>query len=269
MKKRTYAREITKEYLKKLGVEHVSEDGKTVIANGKEVKLRELYSGKRPYFNVQFHDPELYASIPKEERKSHSGVVNVGVHILNFVWNNQDKPQGLVVDHIDNNPLNNHISNLQLSTCKNNVTKDRNRPPRIVRMPKYITLEKIESKLAYYTDLYEKAKAEHDADTVHKLRSSLSDWNAKKRMFLENPEKYTKPVIEVVEHECHARAAKKRELKLEIDRAHRFYQELREAYGKDDPIVYQYWGEWKMAIARYKWFCAETETLAKQSAKLY
>lgn len=260
MKRRTYAREISKEYLKSLGVESVSEDGLTIIVDGKTAKLRQAYSGKRPYFNVLFYDPEIRQAVPKEERKSSTGQLLIGVHILNFVWNTGiTKPQGLVVDHIDNNSLNNHISNLQLSTCKENVTKDRNKSQRIVRMPKYITLEKIESKLAYYTDLYEKAKAEHDADTAHKLRSSLSDWNAKKRQFLENPEKYTKPVKEVVEHECHARAAKRKELKYEIDRAHRFYQELKEAYGENDPIVYQYWGEWKMAIVRYKMFCNENK----------
>lgn len=259
MKKRTYAREITKDYLKKLGVEHVSEDGLTVIVKGEKLNLRETYSGKRPYLNVQLYDHDLRMSIPKEERTSSSGQFTIGIHVLNFVWNNQDKPQGLVIDHVDNNSLNNHISNLQLSTVKVNVTKDRNKPPRVVRMPKYITLEKIEQKLSHYTELYEQAKKDHDADTAHKLRGSLSDWNAKKRQFLEDPEKYTKPVIEVVEHECHARAEKRRALKKEIDVAHRFYQELAEAYGKDDFITKQSWYEWKLAIAKYKMFCNETK----------
>lgn len=258
MKKRIYAKEITKDYLKKLGVEYVSEDGLTVIVKGTPAKFRKTYSGKRPYFNVQFHDPDLYASVPKEERKASSGQVTIGVHVLNFVWNKEPiKPQGLVVDHKDNNSTNNHKDNLRLVTVKLNVTKDRNRPPRIVRMPKYITLEKIESKLAHYYELYEQAKADHDADTTHKLRSSLSDWNAKKRMFLEDPDKYTKP--KSPEHECHARAIKRKELKREVDRAHRFYQEIKEAYGKDDEITYKYWGEWKLAVAKYYAFCEETK----------
>lgn len=259
MKKRTYAREITKEYLKKLGVEYVSEDGLTVIVKGKTITNfgKPAYSGNRPYYKLQFHDPDLYASVPKEERKSASGQVPIGIHILNFVWNKQDKPQGLVVDHIDNNSINNHIDNLQLSTVKLNVTKDRNRPPKVVRMPKYITLEKIESKLAHYYGLYEQAKEDHDADTAHKLRSSLSDWNAKKRQYLEDPDKYTKP--KSPEHECHARALKRKELKREVDRAHRFYQEIKEAYGKDDEITYKYWGEWKLAVAKYYAFCEETK----------
>ena len=260
MKKRTYAREINKEYLKKLGVEHVSEDGSTVIVNGVAAKLRKAYSGKRPYLNVQFYDPEVRQSIPKEERTRTSGQVLIGLHILNYVWNNQDKPQGLVIDHIDNNSLNNHISNLQLSTVKVNVTKDRNIPPRVVKMPKYITLEKIEQKLRYYTELYEQAKKDHDAKAAHKLRTSLSDWNAKKRQFLEDPEKYTKPTKEVVEHECHARAEKRRALKKNINSAHRFYQELADAYGNDDSIVKKYWYEWKLAIAEYKMFCDETKS---------
>lgn len=259
MKTRTYAREITKDYLIKCGVENVTEDGLTVVVKGKPINFNRAYSGQRPYDNVQLYDTDLRMSVPKEERKSYTGQFRLGVHIINYVWNVADKPAGYVVDHIDNNSLNNHVSNLQLLTPRENVNKEKERPLRVVKMPKYITEEKINTKLAYYTDLYEQAKQDKDADKVHKLRSYISQWRAKQRMFLENPELYTKPVEVRPEHECHARAAKRKELKKEVDRAHRFYQEVKEAYGEEDEITYKYWGEWKLAVAEYYGFCKENK----------
>ena len=51
------------------------------------------------------------------------------VHQLVAVTFLNHKPcgfNGLIVDHIDNNPLNNKLSNLQLTTNRHNVSKDKN-----------------------------------------------------------------------------------------------------------------------------------------------
>lgn len=260
MKERTYAREITKEYLKSLGLEHVSEDGNTFIVKGKQVKTFRTYSGNRPYENLQLYDTDLRFSCPKEERSSSTGQVRIGAHVANYVWNVADKPQGLVVDHIDNNSLNNHVSNLQLLTPRENVNKEKDRPPRTVQMPKYITEEEILRKLEGYESAYEQAKKDHDADGAHKLRSYISLWRAKHRQYLEDPEKYTKPnksAKKVAEHECHARAEKRRALQANIDSARKYYKEAAEAYGNNDPYVKQLWGEWKLAIAMLHGFKEE------------
>jgi hypothetical protein len=251
MKHRTYAREITKEYLKKCGVESVDENGRLIIVKGKEAKQFAMPSGNKEYMYIRLYDHDKRMAIPKEERKSSTGQVNLGVHIINYVWNVADKPQGLVVDHIDNNSINNHISNLQLLTPRENVNKELNKPPRIVKMPKYTSEAEILKKLESYEQKYEQAKADHDQSAAHTLRSRLSEWRAKHRIFLENPEKYTRPekVKKVVEHECHARADKRRELQANIDSTRKFYQQMLEAYGKDDKITEQAWGEWKLAIA--------------------
>lgn len=47
--------------------------------------------------------------------------VLMAVNFLNHVPNTNN----MVVDHIDNNPLNNHLSNLQIITTRENTSKDR------------------------------------------------------------------------------------------------------------------------------------------------
>lgn len=262
MKERIYAREITKDYLKKCGVEEVKEDGRTITIKGKAQTPFPMNSGNKQYMYVRLYDPDLRAAVPKEERSTNTGQFNLGVHILNYVWNVADKPQGLVVDHIDNNPINNHISNLQLLTPRENVNKDKDKPPRVVQMPKYITEEEILKKLEGFEIAYEQAKQDHDATAAHRLRCQLSLWRAKHRQYLENPEKYKRPELKatkVTEHDCHARADKRKELQDNIDKARKFYHEVRDVYGKDDPYVKQLWGEWKMAIAALYAFKEETK----------
>jgi hypothetical protein len=262
MKSRIYAREITKEYLKKLGVEHVSEDGMTIIVKGKELTPHSYYSGKRHYKGVNLYDPAIRESIPKEERNSSSGQFRLGVHIANYVWNVADKPAGMVIDHIDNNSINNHISNLQCITPKENVNKDKDSDLhiRVVYMPQYITEEEILRKLEGYSLAYEEAKKNHDAKAAHLMRCNISNWRAKHRQYLESPEKYAKP--KKVEHDCHARAEKRRELQANIDSARKYYKEALDAYGKDDEYVKKLWGEWKLAIAMLHGFKEETKKTA-------
>ena len=42
---------------------------------------------------------------------------------LVYVWHKGDIPEGMVVDHIDNNPFNNSVENLQLLTPEENLAK--------------------------------------------------------------------------------------------------------------------------------------------------
>ena len=260
--RKPYAREVSKEYLQKLGVEYVSKDGTLVIVKGQVAKLipaKNSKKGDRQYFNVRLYD----------DNHEH---FDAGIHVLNFVWNSgKTKPAGMVVDHIDNDASNNDISNLQCITVRENLAKEKanwnvKETPCQLNKPRSF----YEEKLAKYEALYEEAKANHDADKAHKLRANISQCRARLRYYdnhIEEAEvlQTEQEEAEARKREYHERAQKVKELKAKVDSARKYYKEIARAYGKDDPIVYQYWGEWKLAIAMLHGFQASYH---KQSAKL-
>lgn len=265
--RRPYAGEITKEYLKKLGLEYVSTDGTIVIKNGKQVAINVSDKTKKPYGLVNFYDPEIRQSVPMEERIAYTGNLNLGVHVLNYVWNTGNtKPEGMVVDHIDNDPTNNELSNLQLLTQGENTAKERDNWY-IYELKCKLNKPRsfYENKLKGYEMAYEQAKKDHDAEGAHQLRSNISQTRARLRYYDSHIAEVTsikeaKEVEEARKREYHERAAKKRELKANIDSTRDYYKKLREVYGKDDPYVQKVWGEWKLAIAMYQGFCKEYKT---------
>lgn len=266
--RRPYAGEITKEYLQKLGVEHVSTDGTVVIKKGEQVNINFNDKAKKSYGLVTLYDPELRQSVPMEERNRSTGNIILGVHVLNYVWNKEDKPLGLVIDHKDNDPRNNDLSNLQMITQGENIAKERANWNTYelkckLNKPRSFYQEKLEA----YLLANEEAKKAGDAEASHKLRSNISQIRARLRY-------YDNHILEALElqkaqeedearkREYHERALKKKDLKANVESARKLYKELKAAYGEDDPIVEQYWGEWKLAIAMYYGFCAKTNSEA-------
>ena len=243
--RRPYAGEVTKDYLQSLGVQYVSPSGNIVIKDDQPVTISFSSKAKRPY-----------------------GMVNIGaeapisVHVLNYVWNKADKPLGMVIDHIDNNPSNNDISNLQCITQRENSLKEN---------PTWNTKEikcKLnkprsfyEDKLNGYLDAYEKAKEEHNAELAHMLRINITHTRGRLRYYdshiLEAEQiKLEKEKELAQKQKYHEDAAKKKELKLAVDSARKYYKQICEAYGKDDEYALKLWGEWKLAIAMYHGFCS-------------
>ena len=259
--RRPYAGEVTKAYLKqKLGIEHVSTDGAVVICKGKQLNISISKRTKKPYGNVTLYDPEIRAAVPKEERNSYTGNISIGIHVLNYVWNVADKPEGMVIDHIDNDPTNNDVSNLQMMTQKENLVKEH---PEWHQSELKCDLRKprsfYEKKLEGYEFALEQAKQMHDDVGAHHLRTNVSQTRARLRYYDSHIEeaRVVEQAKQAEEAEKQAKrelVKKKKELQYRVDHTRKMYQELLEAYGKDDPIVEEYWGHWKVAVAMLQGF---------------
>lgn len=125
-----------------------------MIYNEKQLKPYKTGIKKRQYFTFR-----LYKNGVKKQIKLHT---LLAIHFLNY---NNDL--GLVVDHIDNNPLNNDLKNLQIITCRDNIIKDMDRG-----ISKYlgVTFNKNAGKYrAYYTY---KGKQKHLGYFVDELKAS-------------------------------------------------------------------------------------------------
>ena len=118
--------ELTKEKLISLGITDVKEDGTIYNKNG--VKSTYIVTGKHKYGQDREYPVILLTDYFKPKRKDCRGWLshpqtNVLVSNVVWVWFNGQIPQGYDIDHIDNNPLNNKLSNLQLLTRKENLAK--------------------------------------------------------------------------------------------------------------------------------------------------
>jgi len=190
MKRRPYAGEITKEYLQKLGIEYVSTDGTVVIKKGEQVAINVSEKAKKPYGNVSFYDPDIYAATPKEERKNYTGEFTLGIHVLNYVWNRGTKPFGMVVHHQDNNPRNNDIDNLELKTPRENVMEEREESTRELKCNMNNPRSFYEEKLERLEQEYLLALEAGDQAKLHNLRSYKSQCRANLRYWDSHKEEF-------------------------------------------------------------------------------
>lgn len=259
-----YARRLTKEEIMKSGITTVTKDGR-VFRKDTEIKPIINASG---YFVISLYELDENGNriiIPYE--KSAFGYVYklrvVGLHRLMWAWHYGEVPEGMVVDHKNNSHdhiEDYHLSNLQLLTPGENIAKERdNWHVRELKCNLNKPRSFYENKLEGYTLAHEQAKKDKDAKAAHSLRTNISQTRARLRYYDSHIEEYLKEkkAKKPPEHECHARAEKRRELQANVDSARKFYKEVLAAYGKNDPIVKQYWGEWKLAIAMLNSFKEE------------
>lgn len=118
---------ITKEELVSLGFTDVKEDG-TIYFKGelkKEAvrKCPHKKSGNDKFYPVvQFYD-KAYRKYQLEKGVIANGCRAIPVNRVVWAWFKGICPGELDVDHIDNNPFNNNINNLQLLTRGENIRK--------------------------------------------------------------------------------------------------------------------------------------------------
>lgn len=124
---------LTKQKLKEYGITEVTQDGK-VFKGDKECSYYKIpYKQKakgtvRHYLAIQVYDKDLYQKQKREGAKYCIGIKNILLHRVVYAWFYDICPVELDIDHIDNNPFNNAITNLQaLTRLENNRRKSSQR----------------------------------------------------------------------------------------------------------------------------------------------
>lgn len=175
-----YAKQLTKEYLMSLGITEVTEDGKHIYKGDKEVTQ---YKHSDGYLRVQLYDKELY-------KAKKTPLKLIGVHRIVYTWFHGVTNEGMVIDHIDNDKLNNNLSNLRELTPTDNTWRSRTcyETERPCNMHKPLSF--YENKLTKLLNDYEAAKNNHEADKVHSLRSHIAQVRNQIRYWNNHSDKY-------------------------------------------------------------------------------
>ena len=177
-KRKTYASRLTKEMLVASGIESITEDG-TVIRNGKQVIPTQNNKG---YLMLNLYDLDEDGNKIK---------MTVGLHRAMWAWLYGVVEEGKIVDHKSNKHTSIEdykISNLQIITQRENVKKDSKASTRELKCKLDRPLAYYEDKLAYYEDLYQKAKKEGDQKEAHRQRCNTYNQRAKIRYWLAHKE---------------------------------------------------------------------------------
>lgn len=119
-KNKCRTREVTKTQLEDLGVVFVTEDGDVYAYNGEEVYYktpveivakRKYSTNKKRYLYISFYNPVTQKSF------------NIALHRIVYAWFNGIAHEGMTIDHIDNNELNNNIHNLREMSLEENLSR--------------------------------------------------------------------------------------------------------------------------------------------------
>ena len=84
----------------------------------KELKTIKITEATRKH---KYRPDKVYPKVNFSVRGK--GIFSIPLSRFIYVWFNGDVPDGYVVDHIDNDPYNNHPDNLQILTISENLEK--------------------------------------------------------------------------------------------------------------------------------------------------
>lgn len=214
-----YAKKLTKEQLIEAGIYSVSEDGKEIIYKSKTLEV--------PWGVInQSECSDGYLRVSNHRLKT------MGVHRVVYAWFHGEVPEGMVVDHIDNDKKNNNIKNLQLLTPHENLCKGTTKCTKATKCKMTKPREYYEEKVNYYFDLYEKIKKSGDWKKAHDINGLLNIARAKLRYWDLHKDEYENFIYEQSKIEqnkkMYRRVARCRKLAAEIGRYYKRKRNLDE-----------------------------------------
>ena len=213
-----YAKKLTKEQLINLGIYSISEDGKEIIYKSPTLNTTRIIK--------QLEHADGYLRISFNRLKS------MGVHRVVYAWFHGEVPEGMVVDHKDNDKKNNNIKNLQLLTPHENLCKGTTKCTKVTKCKMTKPREYYEEKVNYYFDLYEKIKKSGDWKKAHNINSLLNSARAKLRYWDLHKDEYEKFLYEknkvVKEKDLWRRSIRCRKHAAEIGRYYKSKKILQE-----------------------------------------
>ena len=194
-KRKTYASRLTKEMLVASGIELITEDG-TVIKNGKQVIPIKNKEGYLMIFIYDLDEDGNKIRIPiiKKDKRCKKPIhtyiyklMSVGLHRAMWAWLYGVVEEGYVIDHRSNRHdsiEDYNINNLQILSPRENLTKDRKASVVEYKCKLDRPLSYYEDKLAYYEDLYQKAKKDGNQEEARRQRANTFGQRARIRYWL-------------------------------------------------------------------------------------
>ena len=265
-KRKTYASRLTKEMLVANGIELITEDG-IVIKNGKQViptqnkqgyLMLTLYELDEDGNKIKIPTTRTFKGCKKPINTYVYKAMTVGLHRAMWAWIYGVVEEGYVVDHRLNKHTSiedYHISNLQLISQRENVTKDREASVSEFKCKLDRPLSYYEDKLAYYEDLYQKAVKEGNQKEAAKQRVNTYGQRARIRYWLSHKDEAEaliakkKAYLEAkLDSDIyHARAKVIKLLKENISKRRAEYKNALETKGSKHEATLSLKAEWKRA----------------------
>ena len=119
-----YATKLNKEMIMEYGIVNVTEDDEVTV-------MRMNKKGKAVYSIIpicqfvrqhKYTHPKVYPGIQVMDNVTKRNK-SIALGRLKYAWFIGEVPDGMVVDHIDNDPFNNKLDNLQLLSAGENIAK--------------------------------------------------------------------------------------------------------------------------------------------------